>query len=66
MKTTNTTKTLNVDVVVHHLVKVAAAEAGMPIGEFAEVLLRVGLGRPKEVKQLLGSRTTPEARPPKA
>lgn len=60
-----TTKTLNVDIVVHHLVKVAAAEAGVPVGELAEVLLRIGLGRPKEVRQLLGSRTTPEAKPPK-
>lgn len=60
-----TTKTINVDPVVHHMVKIAAVEAGIPIGEFAEALLRVGLGRPKDVKQLLGSHTTPEPKQPK-
>lgn len=60
-----TTKTLNVDLVVHHLVKVAAAEAGVPIGEFAEILLRIGLGHPREVKRLLGSHTTLETQRPK-
>jgi hypothetical protein len=61
-----TTKTLNIDQVMHHLVKLAAAEAGVPIGVFAEALLSVGMGHPRQVRQLLESHTKKEQQQGKA
>lgn len=61
-----TTKTLNIDAGLHQLVKVAAAQAGIQIGEYAEAVIQAGLNRPQDVKRLLGSNTRRELPPAKA
>lgn len=57
--TVKTTKTINIEASIHHLLKVQAVNEGVQLGEYAEVLLMVGMTHQQEVKQLLGSRTKP-------
>lgn len=51
------TKTLNVRLEVHAKVKVAAAQEGVKIADYAEAALEVGLRRPKDIMRLLADRT---------
>lgn len=54
-------KTLNVSAELHSKVKIAAANEGVKIADYAEAALEVGLKRPKEVMRLLEDRTNPES-----
>ena len=57
------TKTLNIDAALHQVIKIRAAEQGIPIAIFAEMLLRIGLDQEQEIRRLLRENTSQESRP---
>lgn len=58
-----TTKTLNIEASLHTELKIRSAGAGIPLGEFVEIVLQVGLSHPEEIRQLSVTRTTQEPEP---
>ena len=57
---TKTTKTLNVAEDLHRRLRLASAQEGVKISDYAEAALEVGLKRPKDVMRLLEERTKKE------
>lgn len=53
------TKTLNIDANLHQELKIRAVGAGMPLGEFVEAVLQVGLAHQAELRRLLEAGTNP-------
>ena len=59
------TKTLNVASDLHREVKVYAMLAGVPLGEFVNAVIRVGLAHPDELTRLLEGDTNSASLPEK-
>jgi plasmid stability protein len=59
------TKTLNIDEDLHAVLRVNAANERTRLADYVEAVLKVGLSRPKEIKRLLATDTTPEPPPGK-
>lgn len=57
------TKTLNIDVALHQELKIRAVGAGVPLGEFVEAVLQVGLSHAEELRRLLAGDTNPGSLP---
>lgn len=58
-----TTKTLNIEASLHTELKIRAVGAGIPLGEYVEAVLQVGLAHPGEIRRLLEAGTNPASQP---